>query len=85
MEKLTYEFSFSVSSFAYNLLSEQESNKVSAILLHNNLEKFYFGISFAENDCLVGILQISEQDFRELWRFVLILVKEYLGKDYLCR
>jgi hypothetical protein len=78
MEILTYEFSFSSTSFAYNLLSEQESNKVSAILLYNRLENFYFGINFVENDCLTGIVQIDAKDFRELWRYILILVREYL-------
>ena len=85
--KLTYSFKFSLSTFSLNLLTESEADKVNALLLsYNNFsDKFYFGISCAEENCLEGILQISENDFRELWRFVLILVKEYLGKDYLHR
>ena len=68
-------------------MQDLEADKVKPLLLgYNNFsDKFYFGISLVQNDCLEGILQISEQDFRELWRFVLILVKEYLGKDYLHR
>ena len=85
--KLTYSFKFSLQSFSLNLLQDLEADKVNALLLsYNNFsDKFYFGINCVENDCLEGILQISENDFRELWRFVLILVKEYLGKDYLHR
>ena len=84
---LTYSFKFSLSSFSLNLLTDLEADKVKPLLLsyNNFLDKFHFGISCVENDCLEGILQISEQDFREIWRFVLILVKEYLGKDYLHR
>ena len=84
---LTYSFKFSLQSFTLNLLTDLEADKVKPLLLsYNNFsDKFYFGISLVQNDCLEGIMQISEQDFRELWRFVLILVKEYLGKDYLHR
>lgn len=84
---LTYSFKFSLQSFSLNLLTSFEADKVKPLLLsYNNFsDKFYFGISCVEKDSLEGILQISETDFRELWRFVLILVREYLGKDYLHR
>ena len=84
---LTYSFKFSLQSFSLNLLQDLEADKVTGLLLsYNNFsDKFYFGISLVESDCLEGILQISEQDFRELWRYILILVREYLGVDYLCR
>lgn len=84
---LTYSFKFSSQNFSLNLLQESEADKVKPLLLsyHNFSDQFHFGISHVEENSLEGILQISDQDFRELWRFVLILVREYLGKDYLCR
>jgi hypothetical protein len=85
--KPTYEFNFTLQSFTLNLLDEMEADKVTGLLLSHNCfsDKFHYGISDFNKDSLTGILQIEETDFREIWRFVLILVKKYLGKDYLTR